>query len=450
MSGKPSFLSKFIIILSTAVFAFLFILSSFSSVFAQTDEERLKAELERIEQEIKQTESTLNQQKQQTTTIQGKVNQLGTEIKKAQTVIKLKNEVINKLGSDISLKEQNVFQLNAKLERSKKTLAELLRATDHYDDLTLPEIILAYDSLSDFFEAVDSLKLVQNSLNSLFDQIRELRGLTEEEKKKLEERKIKEADAKKQVEDQKEQVAVKKNEQDSLLAVSKNTEKSYEQVLAEKRQKAAAIRSALFKMRDSEGISFGQALDYANEASKATGVRPAFILAILKQETDLGKNVGTCNRPGDPEEKLWYNIMPGPTDGSWRDDQTNFKKITDALGISPEGTPLSCPMGNGWGGAMGPSQFIPTTWLSYASRIQSALGVKVANPWNPEHAFTATALYMSDLGAGTQAYTAEKTAALKYYAGSNWSLPQNQFYGNQVMAHADEFQKNIDFLKDVD
>jgi hypothetical protein len=61
----------------------------------------------------------------------------------------------------------------------------------------------------------------------------------------------------------------------------------------------------------------------------------------------------------------------------------------------------------------------------------------------------ATAIYMADLGANAQTYSAEHMAAQKYYAGSNWSLPQNQFYGNQVMAHADTFQSNIDFLATV-
>lgn len=99
---------------------------------------------------------------------------------------------------------------------------------------------------------------------------------------------------------------------------------------------------------------------------------------------------------------------------------------------------------------MGPSQFIPTTWKGYAGRVASALGVATADPWNPQHAFMATAIYMSDLGAGAQTYTAEHTAALKYYAGGNWSLPQNQFYGNQVMGHATTFQQNIDFLEEVE
>ena len=191
-------------------------------------------------------------------------------------------------------------------------------------------------------------------------------------------------------------------------------------------------------------------MKYADAASKATGVRTAFILGILKQETDLGKNVGTCNREGDPEEKSWRNIMPGPNSGSSRDDQTIFLQITSDLGIDPDTTPLSCPWGNGWGGAMGPSQFIPTTWAAYAPRIADAVGVGTANPWNPAHAFMATAIYMSDLGAAAQTYTAERTAALRYYAGGNWNLPQNAFYGNSVMAHAEDFQTQLDFLDDAD
>jgi hypothetical protein len=44
-------------------------------------------------------------------------------------------------------------------------------------------------------------------------------------------------------------------------------------------------------------IDFGEAVTIAKWVSgQVSGVEPAFLLAILTQESSLGKNVGTCNR----------------------------------------------------------------------------------------------------------------------------------------------------------
>ncbi len=249
-----------------------------------------------------------------------------------------------------------------------------------------------------------------------------------------------------------------------LLRVTKGREDAFQKDLIEKQKKAAQIRTALFRLRDAGAIPFGKALEYATTASIKTGVRPALILAVLQQESNMGANVGTCNRQEDPPSKNWKVIMPGPlhyqnykkngnsckgadSPCSYRDDQSVFVSITKELGLSQEGTPLSCPWGNGWGGAMGPSQFIPTTWESFKSKIATALNISTPNPWEPKHAIFATAVYLSDLGADNGGYTAEITAALKYYAGSNWNKPVNAFYGNEVLKKAEVIQSSIDFLK---
>src|SRR5690606_36744773 len=213
----------------------------------------------------------------------------------------------------------------------------------------------------------------------------------------------------------------KEREKQRLLNLSKSEESNYRQVIALREADIAAIRSTLFNLRNTIAISFGEAYDLATTFSQRTGVRAALILAIITQESNLGENVGTCNRTGDPESRSYRNIMPGPNDGhrSYRDDQTLFLKITAELGLDPNNTPLSCPMAAGWGGAMGPSQFIPTTWMSYQSRIAAVTGNNPPNPWNPVDAFTATSLLLADLGAANGSFSAERQAALRYYAGGN-------------------------------
>jgi len=44
----------------------------------------------------------------------------------------------------------------------------------------------------------------------------------------------------------------------------------------------------------SQKIEFGTALSYANDVNSKLGVDPAFLLAILTQESNLGANVGQC------------------------------------------------------------------------------------------------------------------------------------------------------------
>ena len=413
-------------------------------------EAALRRELESLNKQIAEEQEKLDGQKAESASISRDVAILTSEIRKAQLEIDKRNVEIAQLGRDIDLKSKTVAELSAKLEDSKAGIAQLVRKMDQMDQEPLAAALVSDVTLAELFGDYEIYSSTQLALGDLIGEIRSLRGETEKERENLSARQEKARQLKGEIESRRKTIAAKEAEKKTLLSASKATEAGYESVLAEKRKQAAAIRAALFKLRDTTGISFGDAVDYATVAGKSTGVRPAFILAILKQETDLGNNVGPCNRDIDPPEKHWENIMPGPGDNSSRDDQTIYLALMKRLGRDPDSTPLSCPWGNGWGGAMGPSQFIPTTWKAYASRIEDALGVDVADPWIPEHAFTATAIYVKDLGAGAQTYAAERTAALKYYSGGNWQLPQNAFYGNQVMAHADEFQRQIDFLKDAD
>jgi hypothetical protein len=50
-------------------------------------------------------------------------------------------------------------------------------------------------------------------------------------------------------------------------------------------------------------------LQFATEASQKTGVRPAFLLGILTQESNLGKNVGSCYLK-DPSTGAGIRITP--------------------------------------------------------------------------------------------------------------------------------------------
>ncbi len=81
-------------------------------------------------------------------------------------------------------------------------------------------------------------------------------------------------------------------------------------------------------------------------------------------------------------------------------------------------------------------------------RIGKITGNKPANPWNPEDAFTASALLLKDNGAAKGGAAAERLAALRYLAGwANATKPAYAFYGDDVMELAAKYQAQIDVLK---
>ena len=426
--------------------------------YALTDQEKaaLRAEYDQLEAEIAQWQQVIDETQKKKASLQGDVTELNAQISKAQAQIKQLNGTITQLAGQINDKSAEITALENRISAGEDSLGKLLREMNQTETQSLVVMALSSDNLSDFFSDVTDISAIDKQLQDLFTQLQADRDQTQEEKDSLTDQKNQVADAEHSVEVQKQEVAQTQAQKQELLTETTQQEKSYAQVLADRQAKAEAIRSALFDLRDTQGISFGTALQYAQAASAKTNVRPAFILAILSQESDLGKNIGSClvtnidtgDGAGKNTGTAYQKVMKAPR------DTVPFQTITQSVGLDWSTTPVSCPLGytytasRGYGGAMGPSQFIPSTWQLYAPRIEAATGITTANPWDPRDAIMATALYLADLGADAQTYTAERNAACKYYSGRSCDTksPPNASYGNSVVAKADTYQQNIDYL----
>lgn len=405
-----------------------------AAAWAQTTAEQrtaLQTQLDQIETDILRTQTNLAQEQSQRQSLERDVSILDSKIKVAQLGIKQRDLTIQQLKQGIADKEKGISVLDAKVVQGRDSIAQMLRETRAIDDLSLVEIALG-GSLTDLMQEIDDFGSIQKALGASFDQIAVARDDLAARKAALQDQQQEEQDLLQiQVLENNSLKQAEKDKQ-SLVSAAKGQEKLYQQVIAQKQQSAAQIRAALFSLRDTKSVSFGDMYAYAKEASAKTGVRPAVILAILSEETNLGQNLGSGN---------WRTDMH-PTR-----DAPIFQEICSALGLDPDKQPVSKKPWYGWGGAMGPAQFIPSTWKQYAPRISKMTGQDPANPWDPRTAVFATAILMMDNGADTQTRSAERLAALRYLAGwKNASKSAYAFYGNDVMSLADKFQSQIDIL----
>jgi membrane-bound lytic murein transglycosylase B len=413
---------------------------------AQADRARLQQELSALEQEIAQKQKELDSQKGQSVSLSRDIAILVTQIKKAKLDIQAKNLVIKKLGGEINEKNKKIETLTTKIENEKESLGQLIRKEREIDEKSLVALILSQEKISEAYGDIDAFASIKRSIKESVDEIRGVKTETESERKTLEAKKNQEIDVKTQLENTQRQVESNEAEKKKLLSISKNKESEYQKVLADKAKRRAEILSMLFNLRDVSAIPFGKAYEYAQAAQKATGIRPAFLLAILTQESNLGSNQGSCYVTNmdtgagvnSKSGKTYSNVMK-PTR-----DVKPFLDITTAVGRDPYKTLVSCPIGGlGYGGAMGPAQFIPSTWVGLKSRISRMLGVNTPDPWNARDAFMASAVFLTDLGAQSGSVTSEKTAACRYYGGGTKCTSVTTPYGTSVMSKADNIQRTM-------
>lgn len=419
---------------------------------SEAEKNYCKDELSQIEAELAKLLEKQKAQQKQTGTLKGDVNYLTSQINALKAKVKARALVIAQLKVHIAEKASTINSLSQKIKKEHQSLAQLLRNTNEFDNENMVHLVLSDESVSDFYSDLESYASIKQAVKDSVDVLRGVKTQTELAKEDLEKKQDAETDAKAELESAERKTAAAEAEKKRLLSISQQTEAEYQKLAAEKKARADRIRAALFPLANTTSkIDFGTALAYANEAEKLTGIEPAFLLAILTQESNLGANVGQCyltnqatgagvgKNTGTP----FANVMKPMGLTGRKGDVDDFLRITSKLGLVWDKTPVSCPIAGvaGYGGAMGPAQFIPTTWTLFEGRLKNLLG-KDANPWSPKDAFMASSMYLTDLGAVGTSVAAQHKAACKYYGSGGTTCS----YSNGVMKHKATIQANIDLL----
>jgi peptidoglycan hydrolase CwlO-like protein len=389
------------------------------------------------DQQSAQLSQDLTKTSAQKDTLQNAISKLKNKISGLQADINQSTVMVKDLGIQISDTQVSIDKTTEGIQESKNQLANILEAV-YQEDSTPSFLILLQGSLSDFFSNLTYLDNLNSEVSNLLDTTKNLNSY-------LQTQQIKMGDNVDQLQKtiaiqtlQKNQNEQSKQEQDQYLQL---TEAQYEQQQTAKAAADAAsakIKAMLFQVAGvTQAPTFAQAISIAQAVSSLVPIRPAFLLAILSQESALGQNIGSClltnTVTGEGKRISSGAYMPRVFKVS-RDLQP-FLEITASVGRDPLNSPISCDTF----GSMGPAQFLPSTWMLFVDRLKALLG-QTADPWAIKDSFTASALYLSDLGAGAQTSSAESTAAYHYNGSGNAA----RIYSRSVMERATCIQTFID------
>ena len=226
--------------------------------YAQTADEiaRLQNEinarsnqLNAIDAEIAKFQQELSKVGGEKKTLQSEISRLELERKKisadisrTETLISSTDLEINKLALEIDRTEDDI-------NGTKEAISAIIRDEYMSGDPTLVELMLGNEHLSEFWDNLEAHQNVRESLAAKVSELSSYQEIVSGKKNNNENKRTELSSLKNQYSGQNDVLANNKQERAKLLEVTKSTEKSYQQLLADKKQAKAAIEK---EMRDYE------------------------------------------------------------------------------------------------------------------------------------------------------------------------------------------------------
>ncbi len=414
----------------------------------QEEIESRNKQIEELQRQIAEYQEQILATSSKAKTLSTEISRLNNQISKIQLEIKSLGLAITQTDSEIDVTQKSIGETQAEIDIHKQALGSALLTLYQTDQQNLTQVLVKNPRLSDFFSSVKTLDDAQNVLRTNIIALRDLKADLEYKQNNLEEKRSELQELKSLQESQRRTLDLNKNTKDKLLKDTKGEEKKYQTLLNQSQDQLKKIREQITYLNQS-GVTVEEAIKFGQMSAIRVGMRPAFLIAILEVESRLGKNVGTGTWEKDMYQCYLNLAKIYPTRAAYytkraEDEKAAFFKIINKLGLDPNTVKVSREPSYGCGGAMGPAQFIPTTWLGYEADVIRYTGHDPVSPWNIEDAFMAAAIKLSRGGAAAGTRAGEIRAAKAYISGNaNCTSSICNYYANLALDKAAIIEQNL-------
>ncbi len=213
-----------------------------------------------LENEIAGYQAELETVGKETRSLQTAVRAIDVEQKKIAAEIRVAENKIASVSLAIEELSQEIREKERRIGGSRGAIAETIRAMRNVEDNSLLEGLLANQTLSAFWELVDTLERFQKSVRSDLRETQALKTGLEESRAKNEANRRTLVSLRGELSDRKTLLAERKKERSALLAATKNKESEYKKLLSER----VARRNAF----ERELLAFESELQFAIDPSR--------------------------------------------------------------------------------------------------------------------------------------------------------------------------------------
>lgn len=423
----------------TTVLSFVWLPIFNSGASVQDEITARNRQIQELEQQIAEYQEQIDENGAKARTLSSEISRINAQIKKVQLEIRSIGIAIDQTSIEIKSTQEQILDAQDKIDLHKHALASYLRALYQVDQENLTSVILKHATLSDFFNNLKNLNDTQNNLQATIVSIKKLKTDLEQKQEELGDKKEELGKLRGLQEAQKRDLDGTVNGKNKLLKDTRGQESRFQKLVKQTKQDIEKIREQVTYLLQ-YGITVEDTIRFGQLAAIRVDIRPAFLIAILEVESGLGRNVGTGNWLTDMYQCYLELGKPSRAEA----EKAAFFEIVNKLGLDPNTVRVSREPNYGCGGALGPAQFLPTTWLGYEAEVIRLTGHKPPNPWNIEDAFMAAAAKLAKGGATSKTKAGEIGAAKAYIGGkTTCSSRICNYYANAVLNKASIIEQNL-------
>jgi len=227
-----------------------FNLISFNPIFGDDLSEKASS----LEDKISQLQAQLAKIGQKINTLEGELAYMDSQIQLTELKI---SQTVNQIGileAQIAELTEKLGVLDVSLNETAALFINRVVATYKAGKMSSLDVLLSSDSFSDFFRRARYLKAAQNHDRQLMVLMEEVRINYDRQKQEKEEKQQELADLKAKLDQQKISLGQQKESKKQLLALTKNDEKKYQELLAQARAEYQAIQAIMAGGGDEEEV----------------------------------------------------------------------------------------------------------------------------------------------------------------------------------------------------
>ncbi len=203
------------------------------------------SQIDDLKKEIAQLQTQLNATGKQKQTLQSAITGLDLNIKKITKTIALTNAQIAQKDGQISRLSGSIATTSIKIGTAQTEVGNTLAQLDIHDQEPVSLLLLSEPSLSSFFDEAASLESLRVDLQSTVHQLSDLKQTLQDSKTVAQQKRQDLANLQASLAQQKQSLAIARQTQSDLLIQTKNTEATYQKILAQKKAQEAKFEQDL-------------------------------------------------------------------------------------------------------------------------------------------------------------------------------------------------------------